>query len=162
MLTAQTQPYNRLEKALVEYELAREQGKALERGEFLARYPELADELRPLFDAVPQIEQFACPLREALAGKPPLAVPAPDGYEVLELIAIGGMGVVYKARQTGTEQLVALKLLRPDWLAGLDEPTRRQALEPGEGPHPGHHPGPQSQLAPPGGDAPPADRHGGE
>jgi serine/threonine protein kinase len=62
---------------------------------------------------VPQIEQLACPLREALGGKPPLAVPAPDGYEVLELIGIGGMGVVYKARQTGTEQLVALKL-RPN------------------------------------------------
>jgi hypothetical protein len=39
------------------------------------------------------------------------------------------MGVVYKARQTGTELLVALKLLRPDWLAELDEPTRRDALE---------------------------------
>jgi serine/threonine-protein kinase len=129
MLPAQTQPYNRLEEALVEYELAREQGKALDRGEFLARYADLADELGPLFDAVPQIEQFACPLREALGGKPPLAVPTPDGYEVLEQIGIGGMGVVYKARQKGTEQLVALKLLRPDWLARLDEPTRREALE---------------------------------
>src|SRR5262245_64309595 len=129
MLPVQTEPYDRLEAALVEYELAQEQGKALDRDAFLALYADLADELRPLFDAVTQIEQLARPLREALGGKPPLAVPAPDGYEVLELIAIGGMGVVYKARQTGTEQLVALKLLRPDWLAGLDELTRRQALE---------------------------------
>jgi serine/threonine protein kinase len=129
MLTAQTQPYNRLDEALVEFELAREQGKALDQDEFLARYADLADELGPLFEAVRQIEQLACPVRDALGGKPPLAVPTPDGYEILELIRVGGMGVVYKARQRGTEQLVALKLLRPDWLAGLDESTRREAIE---------------------------------
>ena len=70
MCTAQTQPYDRLEAALVEYERARERGEAFERNEFLARYAELADELRPLLDAVPQIEELVCPLREALAGRP--------------------------------------------------------------------------------------------
>src|SRR5262245_52002960 len=98
MLPVQTEPYNRLDEALVEYELAREQGKALARDKFLARYADLADKLGPLFDAVPQIEQLADPLRKALGGKPPLAVPTPDGYVVLELLGMGGMGVVYKAR----------------------------------------------------------------
>src|SRR5262249_58835348 len=130
MPAGETEPYNRLEAALLEYELAREQGKALDRGEFLARYADLADELRPLFDAVPRIEQILCPLRESLGGKPPLAVPWLDGYEILEEIGRGGMGVVYKARQTGTELLVALKLLRPDWLAEPDEPPRPDAPPP--------------------------------
>jgi serine/threonine protein kinase len=128
-MPVQTEPYDRLEEAFVEYELAREQGKALDRDKFLAQYPDLADELGPLFDAVPRVEQILCPLRESLGGKLPLALPALDGYEILEEIGHGAMGVVYKARQKGIEQLVALKLLRPDWLAGLDESIRREALE---------------------------------
>ena len=55
----QTQPYDRLEAALLEYVLTREQGKAPDRDEFLARYADLADQLRPFLDAVPQSEQFA-------------------------------------------------------------------------------------------------------
>jgi serine/threonine-protein kinase len=129
MLTVQTESYNRLAEALVEYEVAREQGKVLDRGEFLARYAGLAAELEPLFEAELQIERLARPLRDSLGGKLPLPLPSLDGYEILEEIGHGGMGVVYKARQTVTEMLVALKLLRPDWLATLDEPTRREVIE---------------------------------
>lgn len=35
-------------------------------------------------------------------------------YDLLELIAIGGMGAVYKARHTGLDRLRAVKLLTPD------------------------------------------------
>lgn len=45
-------------------------------------------------------------------------------YELIELVAQGGMGAVYKARQSGLERLVAVKMILSGQLAGEDEIKR--------------------------------------
>jgi serine/threonine-protein kinase len=157
-----------LDEVLTSYLKAVEAGAAPDRDELLARYPDLAAELRTFFQDQDQVDRFASPLRPAgkaariaagidspgathpLGSQPPAANEARwfGDYELLDVIAEGGMGVVYRARHRQLQHLVALKVLlagrfaRPsdlqrfrneaETIAALDHPNIVRVYEIGE------------------------------
>jgi serine/threonine protein kinase len=135
----------RLEAILHSYLQAVDAGKAPAREALLRQHPDLASELGSFFanqDAVAQLahgmpEPLAPALRAAEA--PTLApreaaLPAPGAqlhhfgdYELLEEIARGGMGVVFRARQVSLNRTVALKMILTAQLASPAEVQRFRA-----------------------------------
>src|SRR5947208_14684667 len=49
-----------------------------------------------------------------------------DNFLIVETVGVGGMGTVYKARDSLLDRFVALKLLRKDLEGGLDETAQLQ------------------------------------
>ena len=65
----------------------------------------------------------------SVSGFEPSAVPGPGEFELLNEIARGGMGVVYKARHKRLNRVVALKTIRPGVSCSTDVLIRRLRAE---------------------------------
>jgi predicted Ser/Thr protein kinase len=123
----------RVDEAIAAYLEAERAGRAPDPADWLARHPDLADELRSF---LADREHFARLARPPAGGSATLA-PASSSptvtvryfgdYELLEEIARGGMGVVYKARQVSLNRPVALKMILAGQLASPEDVRRFRA-----------------------------------
>ncbi len=127
----------RVDAVIAAYLAAAEAGPAPSEAEWLARHPDLADDLAAFFADHRRLARFAADLppapasSEAVTVAPgaeadaaPLTVRYIGDYEVLEEIARGGMGVVFKARQVSLNRTVALKMILAGQFASAAEVQR--------------------------------------
>jgi hypothetical protein len=131
-----------LEEILHTYLQTVDAGQPPDRDALLRKYPEFASELAAFFANQEEVAQLAqgmvAPVAPALRATdaPTLApqeaaMPAPGtrlryfgDYELLEEIARGGMGVVFKARQVSLNRPVALKMILAGQLASPQDVQR--------------------------------------
>jgi WD40 repeat protein/tRNA A-37 threonylcarbamoyl transferase component Bud32 len=128
-----------LEEVLAEYMERLDRGEVIDRGRLLAEYPHLATELQSYFadsDAVALLRRgLEVPSTKVVSPAPAAGPPAAAGttvryvgdYELLEEIARGGMGVVYRARQMSLHRMVALKMILADRLGSAIDVDRFRA-----------------------------------
>ncbi|MCC6493001.1 MAG: serine/threonine protein kinase [Pirellulales bacterium] len=125
-----TRRTRRVDEALADYLDARQRGVPLERHAFLAQHADIVGELQSLLDDCDRLERLLKPAAASggVGGDSTIGCDAPPAalaplprrfgdFELLEEIARGGMGVVYKARQTSLHRIVAVKMILDGRLA---------------------------------------------
>lgn len=120
----------RLDRVLADYLMRLDQGEIVNPDTWLANHPDLADDLRSYLQAVRDVDTLA---RRAFE---PTGMHTLDDtskqdvirylgdYEIIDEIARGGMGVVYRARQVSLDRIVAVKMILAGRLAGRNSIER--------------------------------------
>jgi len=140
-----------LDAVIADYMQQVEAGAVPDREALLAGHPDLAEPLRAFFADYDRLDRQAADLRLSADPNRTTDQAAPPGadaaglavdatglaglprvryfgdYELLEVIARGGMGVVYKARQVSLNRVVALKMILKGELATPRDVARFRA-----------------------------------
>jgi RNA polymerase sigma-70 factor (subfamily 1) len=137
-----------LDEVVADYLDAADRGLMSERRSWLARYPDLAEELAEILAAFDLVEGLAGHLWTATDPTLGRATLRPEGwtpnptspaaieatpaggtrsfgdFEILGVLGTGGMGVIYRARQRSLNRVVALKMIRSGTWATEGEALR--------------------------------------
>jgi serine/threonine protein kinase len=127
---------DQLDAVVTEYLESVERGESPDPQYWIQKYPNLAQELAAFFADESRFGQLVAPLRnsgtvahanvtpDGHASPSPTARRTIQGYDLLEEIGRGGMGVIYKALQRSLNRLVAIKMIRTGEWATPEERLR--------------------------------------
>jgi WD40 repeat protein/tRNA A-37 threonylcarbamoyl transferase component Bud32 len=138
---AASQREHEVNRVLADYLEAQRLGQSPDRADLIRRHPHLADELKSFFTDQERFGRVADrigPAAVAASREAPTLAPGEvaeagpalgtvryfGDYELLEVIARGGMGVVYKARQVSLNRIVALKMILAGQFASREDVER--------------------------------------
>lgn len=113
-----------LASVVAEFMEANDAGHAPDLDTWLSKHADLRVELEAYLAQTRWFELKTAPLRNVVTGHNAVTQSTFAGYELLEVIGQGGMGVVYRARQRQPARVVALKMIRAGRFATARERQR--------------------------------------